>query len=375
MRTASLVLAIAALTACSRPSFQSFFSSGEEYLAAGKHAEAVIEFQNASRADPGSAAVQIKLAEAYAAMDQPGHAAAAQERACTLDPGNVPACLEAASRLLALGEYDRAGAAARQVLTKDRFNLDAELMLASSLAGVRRFADAEERVRAVLAAAPRDSRAYRALGRVQYQRGDATAAESSLLQAIELDRASAETHTTLAQLYFDTGRPAEGAHQLRSALEIDPDDLTANRLYASYLVETNYCADAEPYWQTLAAESKDRSGSLALADYYVWIGRPDDALRVLEPLAAGPDRGGVARARVAAILYDQGDRTAAARAVDELLAQDPGVDGLILKARMSLNAPDMAQARDYAHRAAALAPQSPAVRDVLAAIAAVGSNR
>jgi Tfp pilus assembly protein PilF len=375
MRIASLVLAIAALASCSRPSFQGFFSSGEEYLAAGKHPEAVIEFQNAARADPASVAVQLKLAEAYAAMAQPANAAAAVERACTLDPGNVSVCLDAASQLLAVGEYDRAGAAARQVLTKDRFNLDADLMLASSLAGVRRFADAEERVRAVLAVAPHNSQAYRALGAVQYQRGDAAAAEASFLQAIKLDPSSADGRTSLAQLYFDTGRPAYGEQQLRAALALNPIDLTANRMYASYLVETNFCADAEPYWQTVAAQSKDRSGSLALADYYVWSQRPADALRVLEPLAAADDPGGVARARMAAILYDRGDRAEAARVVDELLAEDSGVDGLVLKARMSLDAPDMAQARDYAHRAAAVAPPSPAVRDVLAAIAAVGSDR
>ena len=56
--------------------------------------------------------------------------------------------------------------------------------------------------------------------------------------------------------------------------------------------------------------------------------------------------------------------------IDEILAQDQSsVAGLLLKARMALDAHDTARAREYAHRAASVAPQSPAVRDLLAALA------
>src|SRR5712691_9519338 len=186
MRIVSIIVVSAALAGCSRHPFERFFASGQRYLTAKKYSEAAIEFQNAVRADPQSIAAQLKLGDAYAALGRPGNAAAAYERACSLDSHNVAACVQAASHFLALGQYADAAADARLVLAADRFNLDAQLILASALVGVRRFADAEERLQAAIAAAPGEARAYRALGELQWRRGNAKAAEAALLHAIEL---------------------------------------------------------------------------------------------------------------------------------------------------------------------------------------------
>jgi predicted Zn-dependent protease len=81
------------------------------------------------------------------------------------------------------------------------------------------------------------------------------------------------------------------------------------------------------------------------------------------------DEGGAAKMRVASILYDRGDRSKAATMVDDLLEHNQSsVDGLLLKARMSLDGGDAASARELVHRAAAVAPDAPAVRDMLAAV-------
>src|SRR5258706_182245 len=71
MRIVPVVIVAAALGACSGHPFQRFFSSGEQYLAKGHYPEAVIQFQNAARADPQSSAAQMKLGEAYVALQDP----------------------------------------------------------------------------------------------------------------------------------------------------------------------------------------------------------------------------------------------------------------------------------------------------------------
>ena len=368
MRLVSLVLVLTAVAGCSRHSFERFFTSGERYLSAKQYAEAAIEFENAARANPGSVATQMNLGDAYAALGQDSNASAAYQRACALDPRSAKACVGSAAALLKIGDYTTAASTARVVLAADRFNLDAQLILASALTGVRRFADAEERLQAALAAAPDDPRVYKALSTVQLRRGNARAAEASLLQAIKLEPSAADARVSLGQLYLESGRAADGKQQLLAALDVAPDNLAANRTYASYLVTTEDCADAEKYWQMVAAKSPDDSGMLSLADYYVWSGRPDDALRVLAKVSSR-DHSGAATVRTASILYDRGEQSTAARMVDALLAHDQAsVNGLLLKARMSLDGGDAASARELVHRAAAVAPDAPAVREMLAQV-------
>ena len=92
---------------------------------------------------------------------------------------------------------------------------------------------------------------------------------------------------------------------------------------------------------------------------------------MLQSVPATRDGEGGARTRLASILYDRGDRAKASRIVDELLGEDQAnVTGLLLKSRIALDAHDTAVAREYAHKAAQIAPTMPAVRDMLARVSA-----
>jgi Tfp pilus assembly protein PilF len=369
MRTVFLAFLLVSLAACSRRSFDDYLTSGRKYLESKKYAEAAIELENAARLDPQSSAAQIGLGETYTALDQPGNAASAYEQACRLDERNAAVCLEAASLLLGLDQFDGAIQAARAVLAVDKFSLDAQLLLASALTRTRRFADAEERIAAVLAMAPQDPRAYQALADVQRQRGRYKEAEALLRRAVNLDPAQTAARVSLAQLLFENGRGNEGEREIKAVLAVDPGDVDANRAYANYLVGTDQCDNSEAFFKEAAARSNEVSDWLALADFYVWSKRPDDAMKVLSEVSAR-DSSGEARARLASIMYDRGDRAGAESMVDGLVQRDPSnVSGLLLQARIALDAGDTSRARDLAHRAAVIAPSSPAVRDMLAALA------
>ena len=88
MRTVSFVIVAATVMGCSGHRFESFFSSGDRYLSARRYSEAAIEFQNAARINPDSAAVQARLGDVYAAMNQTMAAATAYQRACALNPND-----------------------------------------------------------------------------------------------------------------------------------------------------------------------------------------------------------------------------------------------------------------------------------------------
>jgi Tfp pilus assembly protein PilF len=359
------------LAACSKRSFEHFFGRGETLLASKRFAEAALEFQNATRANPESAGAQFKLAEAYEGLGRPSFATAAYQRACSLADNDARVCIEAAAALLRLEDYASAVDAARAALAADSSSFDAQLLLGSALGGVRRFTEAQERLNAAIATAPGDARGYRAIGELERLRGNTRAAEMALRRALAIDPASTEARVNLSAVYFETGRQTDGIRELRAALDADPTDPDANRAYGSYLVANEQCELAEPYWKRVAEASTDLSGTLSLADYYVYSGRQDDALRVLSAVPVERDGDGAARTRVATILYDRGERSRAGEIVDTVLSADQAnVEGLLLKARIALDNGDGAAARELTHRAAQMSPNAVAVRQMLAKFSA-----
>jgi len=363
-RDVLVVMAIAAAVGCHKRSSDDAMASGSRYLDARQFSEAAIEFENAARLDPNSAAAQAHLGDAYDAAEQPTRAAAAYDAACRLNPADTAVCINAASHLLAIGEFERAQTSARTILDQDRFNLDGQLLLASALAGSRRFADAEDRVRAALARVPQDPKALSALGDIQRMRGRNTDAEATFRRAVSLDPTS-PARAKLAELLFDTKRDSDAVHELRAALTTDENDVVANRAYGRYLQTTAQCDDAEAYLKRAAEHSRELPDTLSLADFYVKSGRTDDALRVLKAKETA-DPNGAIRDRIASILYDRGEHDAATKMLDDSLTRNPSdVGGLLLQARLSMDKHDTMRARDLIHRAAALAPSSPAVKTML----------
>jgi Tfp pilus assembly protein PilF len=369
------VIAVAALMAggCSRPTFDRYMSRADRYIAAGKYAEAAIELQNATRVKPDAAIAHLKLAGVFVALGRASQAASEYDRGCAVDELNAAQCEQAAEGLLAVGEFRGAATRARTVLAADRGNLDAHLVLASALMEMRQLDEADEWLQRARRKAPIEPRVYRAFAELQRRRGNPRAAEVSWRRAIQLDPiAPARDRVSLAQLYLETGRTAEAVTELRAAVAADPKDPVANRAYASYLQDTNQCGAAEEYWKQYAATATDGTGPIALADYYVWNGRADDALKVLES-AIKADPSGAVRARVASIVYDRGDRDAATRMLDELLVHDQSnVNGLALRSAMALDAGDIATARTWLQRAMAVAPNAPVVRALVPMVNGAG---
>jgi predicted Zn-dependent protease len=173
-------------------------------------------------------------------------------------------------------------------------------------------------------------------------------------RAVALDPLAVDARIGLAELYLETNRAADSQTELRALLDGSLGDAAATDMYR-YLVDATQCTEPA-------------SSLLAVADYYIWSGKTDDAVRVLRSVATGATWA-PATARIAAIFYDRGDHVGAARLISAILAKEPSsVEGLLLQARMSLNDGQVPAAREFARKAANLAPDAPAVRTALAAM-------
>jgi Flp pilus assembly protein TadD len=275
---------------------------------------------------------------------------------------------------VAAGEFERAASRAREAVLHDPSRIDARVALAESLAGLRRFDEAR---RELLDAVTRDPSAAGPrilLAHLQSAEGDPQGAEASLLEAIRFAPSSIRARLALGEHYWLADRAADAERLLREAATLGPDHPLANRGYATFLTAAGRGAEAEPYWTAFAVAAPGMTGRFELADYYMWMGRGSDALAVLEPVAAR-DAGGRAVARLAAVLYDEGEKDRAVRLIaDELSVRPSNVGALLLKARMLMEERQMADAVAHARRAVAEAPLSWTAHDLLGTILANGGD-
>ena len=126
-------------------------------------------------------------------------------------------------------------------------------------------------------------------------------------KAVELAPRSVEARLALANYEWATGAVAGAERTLESALEIDPQNAAAHRALALLYITTSRRGEAEPHFRALAV---DGAGRLALADYYMGVGRNQDAIELLEELRQSPEKSDAreARLRIASIEYGGGKK-------------------------------------------------------------------
>jgi tetratricopeptide (TPR) repeat protein len=225
----------------------------------------------------------------------------------------------------------------------------AHLLRGNALAGLRSFDEALKSIEGAIALDPEGSPSYTQLGLVQLARGRRDDAEAAFTRAVEIAPRSPDAHLALGAFYWSSGRAADTQRAFVAALQIDPSNEVANRAMAAFAIASGKPGDAEPYLRRIAEErAGDPLPALALADYYLLVNRPVDALRTLGPLTAPGLRVPGARQRLARARALSGDREGAARDVEVALRENAGdVDAQLLKA-------DLLRARGQADEAFAL---------------------
>jgi tetratricopeptide (TPR) repeat protein len=338
-KTAVLLICVATMFAsCSGDPAKrkrEYVESGDRYTAAGKHKEAVIEYRNAVRLDPLFGEARLKLGDGFAASDDPTRAFREYIRAADLMPKSREAQMKAGASLLLVGRFEEAKARAEKVLEVNPKDADAVLLRAQAFAGLKQFDAAIKEIEDAITLDPTEPRRRAALGTVYLSHGDAKRAEESYRQALELKPNDAHVLLALGTFYWSNGRLADAEQGLKQAHTAAPDDVSVNRALATFYASHGQGALAEPFMKKLAAITTEPRVRLALADYYVLLDRPKEALQYLEPLRNDAEFSGEARTRMATIDYAAGRRKEAFAAIDEILTKDArNVRARLLKARL-----------------------------------------
>jgi tetratricopeptide (TPR) repeat protein len=347
MNTRSTTLAVAAalvlgalLAGCSKDPVKTaerYTASGDAYVARQQYKEAIIEYRNALKATPSAAAVRFKLGSAYEQSGDPVNAYAEYARAADLEPRNVQAQLRAGTLLLVAREFKAARTRAELALAADPNFAPAHILLGNAMAGLNETAPALRQIEQAISLDPSYAPAWTALGAVTFIGGRKAEAAAAFEKAVALAPRSVDARLALANYHWANGAIPEAESTLKTALELESANPSAHRTLALLYVTTRRAPLAEPHFRALAT---DAAGKLALADYFMGLGRNDDARAILDELQNGPDKADAraARLRLASIHYGSGDKAEAHRIIDGLIAERPRyAEARTAKARMLLS--------------------------------------
>jgi putative PEP-CTERM system TPR-repeat lipoprotein len=354
-----LVMVVAA--GCSSAS--QYLDSGNRYFAQKKYQEAKIEYANAVKKDPMLGMAHLRLADTAAQLGDGQTALREYIRAGDLLPADNEAVLKAASAMYLAGRYDEASSRAGTVLARDPKNLEALLLKTNALARMNKLDDAIRQAEEAIKLDPKVVARYASLGNFEVAKGDTVAAEKAFRLAVEVDPKSVYAHTALANFLFSAGRTADAEAALKQAYQLDPKKPETSQVLASFYIALGRARapEAEPYLKSIADGSAEPGPKLRLADYYLLMDRADEAVAILNKVAADKTKKGFAEAktRLAGIQYRQDKKADAQRTVDDVLKQAPkNVPALLIKAQCLLDDKKIDEALTRAKDAAAAAPTS-----------------
>lgn len=332
--------AVLLLGACSRDphaAMLKYAKSGDAYAAAGKHAEAIIEYRNALDKDPRAGDVRVKLADEYLTQGDGAKAIEEYVRAADVLP-DAAVQLKAGKLLLLARRFDDAKVRGEKALSADPKNVEAQILLANALAGLKDLDGAIAELEEAIQLQPDRSATYSNLGELEFGRGRRDAAEQAFKRAVELAPQSASSHLALGSFYWATARIPAAEQEIAEALKVEPDNALAHRTMATLYLVTNRRDQAEAHLRRVLDITKSPSAAIALADYYVIQNKGDAATAVLEPLAKDPKVAASAGTRLAALDRVAGRSDVAYKRLDELLAADgKQLQALLLKSSFLLS--------------------------------------
>ena len=104
-------------------------------------------------------------------------------------------------------------------------------------------------------------------GQVMMNQGDFAMAIIEFQQAVELDPSVGAIHTSIAECYWNLGKPDMAEKHLKKALKLDSkDELALQMLADQYILQKNYMAAQNPFEQLHALKPDEVKYIIALAE-------------------------------------------------------------------------------------------------------------
>jgi tetratricopeptide (TPR) repeat protein len=336
-----------------------YLASADAYMANEQYAEAIIEYRNAIQQDNRFGEARYKLAQAYIKVNDGSRALDEAVRAADLLPEDVDAQIQAANLLILAQRFADAQDRAKAILARRPDEVRATVALGNALAGLKDLNGAVEQLEEAIRLDPTRAGSYTNLAGLQLTAGRHKEAEAAYREGVSKAPDSVPTRLALAQFYWLTSKRDEAEKEIQVALQAEPRNVLANRFAAAFYQTGGDSAKAEQYFRAAVEADGSSRARLALADYYIAAERAPDATTVLQALVSDKAVGLTARVRLANIDYGSGRVEAATAAIDAILTDQPrNIEALLLKASMLFDRKQFDEALARANEATIADPLS-----------------
>ncbi|MEQ1575224.1 MAG: tetratricopeptide repeat protein [Vicinamibacterales bacterium] len=338
---------------------------GDELVERKQYGEAIAFYQAAVASDPRDGVARLKLASTYRYAERWGEAIREGIRAADLLPDDQDAQLLGIWSLLSQERYLDVVERASVMLKRTP---DSPALLVHFANAKARFSNSTFVLSRLDEAwrLGRDAESVRLHLRPEVAQSDDRAAEAAFRRALEIDPTMSDARLGLAGLLWAVGRLDDGAVVLQEQADEEPGHAFLNRTLGLFYVSRSRHAEAEKYLKVAAALG-DRDSRLALADFFIRGNRGEEALPILNEIAAGEDPGAGVALRAADIELRLGRREQALQRAEKILAREPNNPrALRIKAEVLFSSGAFDQALRVADAAVAAGPGASEARAVLA---------
>ena len=225
-----------------KPEFLYYFNLANAFVDAGKPVEAVANYQQALRLDPGSSAAHHNLGLALQAQGQPDAAMAEFRAALKLQPDYESAEHHLANRLADAGRLEEAIAHYLAALRLDPNHAESYNGLGICYAMQGKLPEAERQFREAVRLNPDHPGAQSNLGNALGAQNKVDEAIPHYLKALALDPKDFQTHFNLGVSLLRQAQRSEAKAHFMAALRLHPDYPEARKM----LADLDPTADQQP---------------------------------------------------------------------------------------------------------------------------------
>lgn len=239
------------------------------YLNKGDAEQALEQFQQAVRLDPGQEPFRetirkalIEQGQKFFSDQQYYQAAGPLRKAVELDPTNSELNAMLAATLVKTGRSNEAEEYLRKAASGEPKNGEVESTIADTYYNERRFIEAKEHYKRAVEAGYNNARIWARIAQIDLSVRDFGAAQTDLQKGLDLDTNSFDVRRTLGDFHNLISQLPDAEKQYRLALEIRPEEAETRAQLGMVLKKLGRIDEAES--ELIKATQADPGGVVAL---------------------------------------------------------------------------------------------------------------